>query len=421
MKAHDVKQVSQTSTSLLAQTSPVWLSDVHGPLDDSVVKTYPRDEDIKAGSLPEHSSIQLLNGYPEPDKQPSADHPEVQAVLDHLDLSMIPNIEPRKVRDWTLDTSMYDVAQDPDCWWSASLCMKPKANYIPEDIYMCPNKGDWGLNFDDGPYKAWWPESEKDKKYDQPRLYNFLVNHGKQKATLFFVGSNVVKFPEAAIRALNDGHVICSHTWSHPQMTTLTNEQVVAQLYWTQKAIKQTLGITPRCWRPPYGDVDDRVRAIAWQMGMRTILWDQDSNDWNLVGGKIRAKAIDGYFQTWINARKNGTDDEHGHITLQHENSNATIHLSEKWLPKVQKSFRVMPIHQCLNDPHPYWEKNWIYPTLDDPNPPRAAMSDKESNVHGANVIGNANDATSTLFSSLKTSLYTTMFSSLLLFLFLLQ
>ncbi|RCH82946.1 hypothetical protein CU097_007407, partial [Rhizopus azygosporus] len=161
-------------------------------------------------------------------------------------------------------------------------------------------------------------------------------------------------------------------------------------------------------------------RAIAWQMGMRTILWDQDSNDWNLAGGKIRAKAIDGYFQTWINARKNGTDDEHGHITLQHENSNATIHLSEKWLPKVQKSFRVMPIHQCINDPHPYWEKNWIYPTLDEPNPPRSVMSDKESNVHGANVIGNANDATSALLSSLKTSLYTTMLSSFLLFLLLL-
>lgn len=98
------------------------------------------------------------------------------------------------------------------------------------------------------------------------------------------VGSNVINFPEAAQRSLNDGHTICSHTWSHPQMTTLTNEEVVAQLYWTQKAIKETMGITPKCWRPPYGDVDDRVRAIAWQMGMRTFLWDQDSNDWNLVG-----------------------------------------------------------------------------------------------------------------------------------------
>lgn len=72
-------------------------------------------------------------------------------------------------------------------------------------------------------------------------------------------------------------------------MTTLTNEEVVSELYWTQKAIKEVLGITPKCWRPPFGDVDDRVRAIAWLMGMRTIIWDRDTNDWGLVsaGGII--------------------------------------------------------------------------------------------------------------------------------------
>lgn len=38
--------------------------------------------------------------------------------------------------------------------------------------------------------------------------------------------------------------------------------------------------------------------------------------------------------------------------------------MSEKWLPRIQKNFRVMPIHQCNNDPHPYWEESWVYPTL---------------------------------------------------------
>lgn len=66
-------------------------------------------------------------------------------------------------------------------------------------------------------------------------------------------------------------------------MTSLSNQEIVAEFYWTSKAIKEVLGITPKCWRPPYGDVDDRVRAIAWLMGMRTIHWDQDSNDWNMV------------------------------------------------------------------------------------------------------------------------------------------
>nr|AIA90767.1 Polysacc_deac_1 [uncultured Rhizopus] len=66
-------------------------------------------------------------------------------------------------------------------------------------------------------------------------------------------------------------------------MTTLTNNEIVAQFYWNLRAIKEAAGVTPRCWRPPYGDVDDRVRAIAHQMGMSTIIWDSDSFDWGLL------------------------------------------------------------------------------------------------------------------------------------------
>lgn len=35
------------------------------------------------------------------------------------------------------------------------------------------------------------------------------------------------------------------HTWSHPYLTTLTNEQIVAELGWTAKAIKEITGVTP--------------------------------------------------------------------------------------------------------------------------------------------------------------------------------
>jgi hypothetical protein len=44
-------------------------------------------------------------------------------------------------------------------------------------------------------------------------------------------------------------------------MTALTNEQAFAELYYSKKAIHGVLGITVQCWRPPYGDVDDRIRV----------------------------------------------------------------------------------------------------------------------------------------------------------------
>ncbi|SAM00380.1 hypothetical protein [Absidia glauca] len=342
------------------------------PTNHQLVKQYPTE--VNPTTDLSYLSVNLdMSKYPAPLEKPPVDHPEIQKVMNDIDWSKVPNIEARKVDNFVLDRSNYDSHADPDCWWSVSTCKRPKVDYLPEDIYYCPRAGDWGLNYDDGPYKKWFPVTLEDKAHDQPRFYNYLLKNGNQKATLFFVGSNVIKFPDAAQRALNDGHTICSHTWSHPQMTTLTNEEVIAQLYWTLRAIKEVTGVTPKCWRPPYGDVDDRVRAIAWQMGMRTFLWDQDSFDWNLhgtpAGGTLSTDVVNGYFQKWVDSRLDkGVEEEHGHITLEHENSNATIEMAEKWLPVLQKTFNVMPIHQCIGEAHPYWEEKWTYPTLDDPH-----------------------------------------------------
>ena len=55
-------------------------------------------------------------------------------------------------------------------------------------------------------------------------------------------------------------------------MTSMTDEQAFAELYFSKKAIKDVLGVTVRCWRPPYGDVDDRIRYIAEALDMSTIM-----------------------------------------------------------------------------------------------------------------------------------------------------
>ena len=68
------------------------------------------------------------------------------------------------------------------------------------------------------------------------------------------------------------------HTWTHPYMTSLSNEDVVAQLAWTMQIIHDsTGGRVPRFWRPPYGDSDTRVSAIAKEvLGMITVIWNQE-------------------------------------------------------------------------------------------------------------------------------------------------
>ncbi|KAG0173299.1 hypothetical protein DFQ28_005954 [Apophysomyces sp. BC1034] len=383
---------TSTSSSILAVSSPAWLPDFPKPAD--VVAAYPTNLPNITATL-SHASLNLSE-YPEPWSSPKTDHPEIAAVMKALDWTKVPNAAIHTDdKNGDISFSGYDENKDPYCWWSDTNCVKPKATYLPEDVYECPKAGDWGQTFDDGPFN---PSDEKAliplNKWAEPELYNFLAQHN-QKATLFYIGSNVVTFPAAARRALNDGHVICVHTWSHPQMTTQSNIKVVAEFYWTLRAIKQTLGITPKCWRPPYGDVDDRVRAIAWQMGLRTFLWDRDSNDWAMPGdggGDLPPATVDGYFEGWIESRKNGTDTKTGHVVLEHELNNSTVEMAEKWLPKMQQTFNVITPHACMNITQPYWEDSFVYPTGNTAPAP------------SANATSNATAAASTTAASAKTT-----------------
>ncbi|QRW15891.1 chitin deacetylase [Rhizoctonia solani] len=82
-----------------------------------------------------------------------------------------------------------------------------------------------------------------------------------------------------------NGDDIAVHTWSHRYMTTLSNEEALAELAWTMQIIHDmTGGRVPRFWRPPYGDSDNRVRAIAREvLGLTTVIWNDDTNDWAIT------------------------------------------------------------------------------------------------------------------------------------------
>lgn len=181
----------------------------------------------------------------------------------------------------------YNYNTDPDCWWTSTTCDTPKHKGILNDITTCDEPHTWGYTFDDGP------------SCQHNDLYDFWAQNN-QKASLMYIGSNIMSYPLEAQRGIMDGHHICVHvsfvstlillpllanahhchislcfqTWSHQYTTTLTTNQVFAELYYTIKAMKEVMGITPTCWRPPYGDVDDRVRAIAQSLGLRTYVWN---------------------------------------------------------------------------------------------------------------------------------------------------
>lgn len=171
---------TSSSSSILAQSSPSWLSSIGVP--SGVATSYPTGQIDTGATL----STQTLNltAYPSPWTAPPTDSAEVQAVYNAIDWTHVPNATVQKATaNGDLDMSGADVSNDNFCWWSNTNCVTPKVNYLPQDIYYCPRVGDWGLTYDDGPFNP--TGNNATTQWSEPNLYNFLAEHNNQKATLF--------------------------------------------------------------------------------------------------------------------------------------------------------------------------------------------------------------------------------------------
>ncbi|KAJ6471446.1 carbohydrate esterase family 4 protein [Mycena sanguinolenta] len=265
----------------------------------------------------------------------------------------IPKIAPKGtngVIDETIQTAYDQAGGDPDCWWTSNLCTTPKLAGLNTDIASVPEPRTLGYGFDDGP------------NCSHNAFYDYLTSQN-QKATMFFIGGNVMNHPLQAIRAVNDGHEICVHTWSHRLMTALTDEQVFGELWYTMQLIKLVTGYTPRCWRPPQGDVDDRVRYIAQQLGLDTILWKYDSNDWRFSAGQVSAADVQAEYDYLVGNVSIGTFDTVGAILLAHELDNFTMQTAVDNYPKLAAAFdHIVPVNVAFNKTQLYVETNFTQP-----------------------------------------------------------
>jgi peptidoglycan/xylan/chitin deacetylase (PgdA/CDA1 family) len=125
------------------------------------------------------------------------------------------------------------------------------------------------LTFDDGP-----------NRNATPAILDTLAARGV-KATFFVVGSMAAASPGIVRRASTEGHEIGNHSWSHPNLTRLSRDQVTSQLARTNETIRQATGASPTEWRPPYGATNALVEAAARDVGLTSmVLWTVDPRDW---------------------------------------------------------------------------------------------------------------------------------------------
>jgi peptidoglycan-N-acetylglucosamine deacetylase len=137
------------------------------------------------------------------------------------------------------------------------------------------------MTFDDGPSAE-----------NTPRLLEMLKQRNI-KATFFLIGQNVVSNPDLVRRILAEGHEIGNHSWTHPQLSKLSDDRVTAEITQTQDAIKEASGFTPTLLRPPYGAITPRQREwIENRFGLNIILWSVDPFDWKRPGASVITQRI---------------------------------------------------------------------------------------------------------------------------------
>jgi peptidoglycan/xylan/chitin deacetylase (PgdA/CDA1 family) len=114
--------------------------------------------------------------------------------------------------------------------------------------------------------------------YRATRIGGYLQSRSI-RAAFFLINEYASKYPAIVSTLRQQGHWVLNHTWSHPNLTTLSSSSIAWQI---------RNGISSNLLRPPYGAYNSTVSTIAASYGYRICTWTIDSRDWQYVNGVRR-------------------------------------------------------------------------------------------------------------------------------------
>lgn len=121
------------------------------------------------------------------------------------------------------------------------------------------------LTFDDGPDSIYTPQ-----------LLDGLAQRNV-KASFFVIGKEIEGNEELLERMHQEGHLIGSHTYSHVQLTTLSNEEACEEVDKTNELIYEITGEYPMFIRAPFGEWNESLDSCIL---MFPVKWTVDTLDW---------------------------------------------------------------------------------------------------------------------------------------------
>jgi peptidoglycan/xylan/chitin deacetylase (PgdA/CDA1 family) len=143
------------------------------------------------------------------------------------------------------------------------------------------------LTFDDGPDPTWTPQVLD------------LLEQYQVRATFCVVGTNVQAHPDLMRRIVDGGHALCDHTMDHDEdLPNLPVAEREAEIVDCHDAIAAAVpDAEVRYFRAPAGAFSpagdpDSVQRMAARLGMESLAWSIDTEDWTLPGTDAIVSAV---------------------------------------------------------------------------------------------------------------------------------
>lgn len=178
------------------------------------------------------------------------------------------------------------------------------------------------LTFDDGPHSKQTND-----------ILNILKEHNVS-ATFFLLGNNIQGKNDIIQRIVNEGHVLGNHTWNHPNITRISEDELENEIQRLEQSIFKITGFRTVLMRPPFGFVSDKNMLKLEELDYKVIKWSADSFDWD-------AKSPDEILINVLpNLRRGGIVLLHDNIFGQEGKSNE-LSVTARALPDIIMSLRL--------------------------------------------------------------------------------
>ncbi|MCI5902014.1 MAG: polysaccharide deacetylase family protein [Blautia sp.] len=174
------------------------------------------------------------------------------------------------------------------------------------------------LTFDDGPGEF------------TAELLDFLEER-QAKATFFLVGQEIPNYPDVLKRMDELGCEIGNHSFDHTDLTKLTQDEITDKLRSVDDLILEQTGHKSTLLRPPYGNINDDVRAAA---SVPMILWSVDTLDWKTQNPDSIVTEVLDHVQD-------------GSVILMHDTYKSTLEAVKILIPKLQEEgYELLTVHE---------------------------------------------------------------------------